>query len=63
MKKKLNYLMKIIISLSLLPIFSISFFESGIVIQKDSSIICTDINDCLSHFFLIKILSNVFLEK
>ena len=53
-EKKINYVGKKIINLSLLPIFSISYFESGKVIQKDSSIICTDINDCLSHLFFDK---------
>ena len=54
MKKKLNYPVKNIINLSLLPIFSIFCFESGKATQKDSSIICAHINDCLSHLFFDK---------
>tara|TARA_Y100000591_G_C21830801_1_gene699452 strand:+ start:231 stop:404 length:174 start_codon:yes stop_codon:yes gene_type:complete len=54
MKKKLYSLVEKIIKLSLIPILSISCFESGKVTQKDPSIISADINNCVSHVLFDK---------
>ena len=54
MKKKLYSLVEKIINLSLIPILTISCFESGKVTQKDPSIICAALNDCVSHVLFDK---------